>query len=286
MRAKPAATPRAIVNSLKELPVVRALREYRYAQAFRQNSPGLHYGVYKTFEEARRAAPSRLGVGFDRSSLTRVYDYRMKSAMPSDYPVLFWLAKLLQPHSSVFDYGGHIGITYHCFERYLGYPPGLRWCVSDLPTIIEEGKKLASERRATGLSFTTNFEDADGFDVLLTLGSLQFIDENLWTKLARLTRKPPRIIVSKIPLYEGPTFFTLQNTGDAVHPYRISNRTEFIDGMRSAGYRALDEWTNKEQSVHVPFKGGTTIDAYTGFLFEHSGAGEMPGGAGAASNVT
>jgi putative methyltransferase (TIGR04325 family) len=267
MAPKPTSIPRALVRSFKEFPVVRSLREYRYARAFRRASPGLHYGVFPTFEQAKHAAPENLGVGFDRASLTRVYDYRMKSAMPSDYPVLFWLGKVLQPNAYVFDYGGHIGISFHCFERYLGYPPGIRWRVGDVQAIIEEGRRFAAERGATALSFTTEFADADGADVLLALGSLQFIEENLWQKLARLARKPRHIIISKVPLYDGPTFYTLQHTGDAVHPYRISNRAEFVAGIESAGYRMVDEWTNREQSCHVPFKGGTTVDAYSGFIF-------------------
>lgn len=199
---------KSLVQSIKDLPGVRSLREARFARAFRQAGGGLHYGVFPTFQAAQRAAPANLGVGFNRSSLTRVYDYRMEHAMPSDYPVLFWLAKILTPTARIFDYGGHIGISFHCFQRYLGYPPGLAWRVCDVPTIIEEGARLAKERGATQLSFTTAFTEVDGADILLALGSLQFIEQDLWALLSRISKKPRHILVSKIPLYEGPTFFT------------------------------------------------------------------------------
>jgi putative methyltransferase (TIGR04325 family) len=96
----------------------------------------------------------------------------MERAMPSDYPVLFWLTKLLRPGMRIFDFGGHVGVAYHCFSKYLDYPPDLEWTVCDVPAVIAEGAAIAKQRSTPGkISFTSRFEDAEGCDLLLAAGT-------------------------------------------------------------------------------------------------------------------
>ncbi len=75
----------------------------------------------------------------------------MEQANQSDYAVLFWLKDILDERSFVFDFGGHVGVSYHGWRSYLDYKPGLRWLVHDVPAIVKVGAELAAraaERRA------------------------------------------------------------------------------------------------------------------------------------------
>ena len=196
-----------------------AMREAIYRHRFAGNWPGTFYGAFASFDDAIHAAPKSKSIGYDQPALAKMYRDRMTRAMPSDYPVLFWLSKIMRPGLRIFDFGGHVGVSFHCFERYLDYPSDLTWTVCDVPAVVEEGAALAKERGKQGtLSFTTRFEDADGCDVVLAAGSLQYVDEHIWDKLARLRRPPSALLVSKLPVHDGATFITLQNTGNAFPP--------------------------------------------------------------------
>jgi putative methyltransferase (TIGR04325 family) len=265
----------SIVKNIKavarELPPFRKLRELDHERRFAKPYPGAFRGVYGSFDEALRSVPRTMATGYDNEPAAKMYRERMERAMPSDYPVLFWLSQLLRKGMRVFDYGGHVGVAYHCFERYLGYPDGLRWTVYDVPAVVREGEALARERGKLGpLSFTSRVEDMDGADILLAAGSLQYIEEDLRQTLARLAHKPRRLLISKLPIYDGETFVTVQNTGNAYHPYRISGRMDFERGIEGLGYTKRDEWTNGEQSCQIALHDEKTIRAYTGYLYERA----------------
>ena len=55
----------------------------------------------------------------------------LEQVNPRDYPLLFWFSELFREGAtSVFDFGGHIGVKYYAFQRYLPYPDNLRWVAS------------------------------------------------------------------------------------------------------------------------------------------------------------
>jgi putative methyltransferase (TIGR04325 family) len=253
---------------IKELPPVKAVMERIYERDFAGNRPGTFLGVYRTFEEAERAAPHTKKLGYDQPELATLYPERREKAFPSDYPVLFWLSRLLGGYKSVFDLGGHVGVSFYSYSKYLDFPRGLTWTVCDVPEITRAGEKLAQEKGAKGLAFTNRVEEADGCDLFLAMGSLQYIDSpSLAQALAAMRRRPQHLIVSKVPLYPGESFVTVQNTGLAFHAYRIFNRVEFIESIRAVGYRLVDDWVNGEQRCHIPFYAGRSIDAYSGLYF-------------------
>ena len=65
-------------------------------------------------------------LGQDGADAAGLYLKRIKRVYLSDYLVIFWLQKLFaQGQSAVFDLGGHIGIGYYGYQRYLdpgGHP--------------------------------------------------------------------------------------------------------------------------------------------------------------------
>jgi len=238
-----------------------------YARTFARRAPNCFRGVYASFAEAERAVPPGGRVGYDHAELAGLYRHRMEKANQSDYGVLFWLRGILAPGSFVFDFGGHVGVSYHGWRRYLGYPEGTRWLVHDVPAIIKVGAELAAERDSPGLAFTGDVADGRGCDVFLSAGALQYVEEPLPSILARLGSRPRHIILNKMPLYDGETFWTVQSTGRAFHAYRIYNRAELVDSVTALGYRVVDDWVNREQSCKIPFTRGRDIDAYSGYYF-------------------
>lgn len=249
------------------LPVVGKVLEADYEHSFARNPKNQFRGVYASFEEAEASIPTRGRVGYDHAELAGMYRDRMDKANQSDYAVLFWLKGILDASAFVFDFGGHVGVSYHGWRRYLAYPPGLRWLVHDVPSIVKVGAELARERPSAGLEFTSDVADARGCTLLLAAGSLQYVDESLPALLARIGSLPRHLIVNKMPMYDGEAFVTVQSTGRAFHPYRIYNRAAFVAEMIMLGYRVVDDWTNREAHCEIPFTRGRDIDAYSGYYF-------------------
>jgi len=199
--------------------------------------------------------------------LAHLYDDRIGKAFPSDYPVLFWLARLLPELTSVFDWGGHIGVSYYTYQKYLDLPERLEWRVGDVHHIIEAGRALAASRSATALTFTTELSDADGFDLLFANGSLQFVELPFSVSVERLARRPRHIIVNKLPAYAGETFVTLENTIHSFNPYRVVNREAFVESLTALGYSLVESWDNPDMKCRIPLHRERSLDSYSGFYF-------------------
>jgi putative methyltransferase (TIGR04325 family) len=249
------------------VPVVGQVLEADYERSFGRMPKNRFRGVYASFAEAEASIPIHGRVGYDHAELAGMYRDRMEKANQSDYPVLFWLNHILDERSFVFDFGGHVGVAYHAWRNYLRYRPGMRWLVHDLPAIVKVGAELAKQRPSAGLELTSDVADARGCTIFLAAGSLQYVDESLPALLARIATLPRHLIINKMPMYDGETFVTVQSTGRAFHPYRIYNRAAFIADVAALGYRAVDDWANREQHCEIPFTRGRDIDAYSGYYF-------------------
>jgi putative methyltransferase (TIGR04325 family) len=250
------------------VPLLGHALAYDYSRYFARRPPNRFRGVYAGFAEAERSIPAGQRIGYDFDELAGMYRHRMEKACQSDYAVLFWLRGLLDDRTVLFDFGGHVGVSYYGWQNYLRYPPGMRWTVYEVPAIARCGAELARERGAAGLSCTSDFSAGKDCTVFLAAGSLQYVDLSLPDILSRVGTLPRHLIVNKTPLYDGETFVTVQSTGRAFHPYRIYNRTEFVDGVIALGYRIVDDWSNREQHCEIPFTRGRDIDAYSGYYFE------------------
>jgi putative methyltransferase (TIGR04325 family) len=256
-----------VARNAWRVPGVGQVLEHDYARVFARQPPNRFRGVYQSFADAEAAIPPGRTVGYDHAALAGLYRHRMEKANQSDYAVLFWLRSILDARSYVFDFGGHVGVAYHGWRRYLDYPAGLRWCVYDVPAIVKVGAELAQERPSTGLSFTSELSDARGCTVFLAAGALQYVEEPLPSMLARIGPLPRHLIVNKMPMYDGEAFVTVQSTGRSFHPYRIYNREAFVAELEALGYRVVDDWANREQHCEIPFTRGRDIDAYSGYYF-------------------
>lgn len=247
--------------------MVGQVLERDYARSFARRPPGRFRGVYGTFAEAEASVPPGERVGYDHAELAGLYRHRMDKANQSDYAVLFWLKGILDERSFVFDFGGHVGVSYHGWRNYLDYKAGMRWLVYDMPAIVKVGAELARERPSQGLAFTSDVADARGHDIFMAAGALQYADESLPALLKRIGNLPRHLIVNKMPMYDGESFVTVQSTGRAFHAYRIYNRAAFVTEVTALGYRVVDDWTNREAHCEIPFTRDRDIDAYSGYYF-------------------
>jgi len=256
------------VDRIKLLPGVRPVLEQRYERFFATaERHQLFRGIYSSFDEAARSAPNTKPVGYDDAGPAEMYRGRLDNVYPTDYPPLFWLSKLLPTARKLFDFGGHVGVKYYAYSRYLDYPPALQWIVCDVPAVTRAGAELARERSCRGLSFVTDFGSANGADILFCCGSLQYVEPPLEKLLEGLRDQPKHVIVSSTPLGEGPSFVTLNSIGTAFCPYSIRQRSELVRGMQRVGYEVVDEWEHPGKTCRIPFHPQQSLMSYRGAYF-------------------
>jgi putative methyltransferase (TIGR04325 family) len=259
----------AFPPKIKQLPIVRRLLRGLYDYHFSTASgwQRMFNGVYGSFEEAIASAPKTKGIGYNnpQSAMMYVNGYRIVNS--SDYPILFWLKSLLPGSDCVFDLGGNVGISYYSYQKYLAYPEGLTWLVYDVPEVLRKGIDIAAKEQAKGLSFSGSLSDANGVDILLANGSIQFVERPLSELLRELREKPTHLLINKTPVREGSQFVTLQALGTAYCPYYIFNRKQFVDSITAAGYELVDSWLNDDLSCHIPLQAQHSVNAYSGFYF-------------------
>ncbi len=268
---------RRMSYDLAELPGISWLARPLYRQMFmRDVLPGNSYcGAYATFDEARANAPKTGATSFDVPESGDLYPDHLGGVRVSDYPVIFWLDQLFRSGlRSLFDLGGNIGTSYYGFQHHLVYPDDLRWQVHDVPAVLAAGREWASRNDVEGkLGFTSSCDDADGCDMLLCSGVLQYLDFSLPDMLRKLKHPPGHLLINLTPLHPSRTFVTLQRVtrqgvGIASCPYTVTAVAQFIDAFRQSGYAVVDHWESLERHMRVPFEPSLSIDRYHGFYLK------------------
>jgi putative methyltransferase (TIGR04325 family) len=256
----------------KKLPILSDY--YRYYICFYHQITACR-GIFGTFDEAVKSLPvgtpisHNQSVIHDHTAISELTSCRVLGILDSvDYPIIPWLKSAFAESLTVFDFGGNVGVSYYAFQKHLIYPDNLRWIVCDLPEIVKAGEKISQDNNVQNLSFTVEFAEADGIDILMTFGTLQYVEPSLAALLLQLNRKPRHLLINHLPLYDGETFVTLQNIGyaSAFTPYKIQNRTEFINSLVSLGYKLIDTW-EWNRTLSIPFHPKRFVSAYHGFYF-------------------
>ena len=263
---------RHIANESAELPVLRLLGEPLYRRMFNRPSRdgNAYQGKYATYAEAKAATPPTLPNSYALTDTSGMYRDQHSRIRVSDYPMVHWLAKLLgDGQRRIFDLGGHMGVSYYGFRHYVEYPADMRWLVHDVPDIVRDGREWAHTHDPERLlSFTDSRFDASGHDILVTSGALQYLDFTLPELLQALPDPPKHVVINLVPMHPTQGYFTLQNIGRAILPYRVSAIPEFIAAMQALGYRVVDQWHSAERYIRVPFEPTCRIDGYEGFYFQ------------------
>lgn len=265
-------------DALAKLPAIDRMRRKRFEREFAGHVEGgfggnLYRGVFPTFEAAQASAPAGKPIGYDNEDAASLYVERTKRVYPSDYPVMFWLEKLFRSGArTVFDFGGHIGIGYYGYRKYVAYPDGLKWTVHDVAAVVAKGRELARTLDThRSLQFADHYDAADGVDIYFSAGAIQYLPVTLAQMLAPLARKPRYLVLNLTALHPSESFFTLQSIGASFCPYRVMQFGEFVKSLTSLGYVQKDAWENPDKRCTVAFEPKHSIDRYYGFVFEKAG---------------
>ena len=250
------------------LPLVGELRRLRHDRVFRNAGWNCFQGVFPTLEAALAAVPEGRPSSYDNEACAEMYSERLDRVFEHDYPMLFWLKPLVAKARRVFDLGGHVGIAHYGYERYLGSLEALEWNVCDVPAVVDAGRRLATQRQRSGLTFTTRTEELDGADILYASGSLQYITTTRLPELIAACALPPKhVLLNMTPMTELPTFFTLNNICAAICPYLVQNEKALHQAMGALGYRTVDAWTNPEKRCDLPLTPEHSVNGYRGLYF-------------------
>ena len=247
------------------------LRDIYTARYFHDPRRGPRYrGVYPTYEAAVSALPKNVLHGFDDESVPEYFEKHLLAFNPGDYPVLFWLQRMLLPNSTIFDFGGGLGQCFYAYQEMLQFPPEVQWTVCDVEAMVKRGGEFAQKRGARNLHFTTDRQAASGVTFFLTNGTLQYVPEDLPQLLSGLTALPQYLLINRVPMYEGKSYYTIQSSAHSYSPYRIFNTREFITQLRSIGYELGGEW-KLPRGLHVQFHAEISVESYKGLYFYRKG---------------
>ena len=200
-------------------------------------------GVWQT----RPAASMACGTaGYDDEGIADVSFDLMCVRAVWDYPIIFWLKRLLPDHPTVIDAGGHMGTKYIAFSDVLNLRD-VRWTVYDLPGIVA----AARARQGTGgipqaIGFEHALDALGSADVLIGSGLLQYLDRPFADFVGALDEKPKHILLNKVATRDGPSIFTAERIGCNRVPYQIRNRNSWEAEIAAMGYDIVDSWTIPE----------------------------------------
>jgi putative methyltransferase (TIGR04325 family) len=256
-----------MLDGALDVPLIARLRMKRFDAAFADGHyTGDFRGVFDTYADCAAAAPKSMPMGYDNEDMAAMYRNRLERIYPGDYPMVLWLGKAFAAGATrVFDLGGHVGIGYYAYRRYLDYPAGLSWQVHDVPAVMASGRALATERDTwKQLDFVEDFDAAADADVLFTSGCIQYLEQTLAQRIEALKKRPEWVFVNLLPLHDTLDYWTVQSTGKAFCPYHIQRRKDFFDALEKLGYRTLDVWENAEKRCPIAFDPGHSLEWYYG----------------------
>ena len=264
LRAAVTQTP--IGGALRHVPMVEKAFARRTLR--RTDDVVLFAGVYESYAAADRAIPDSRKHGWDNQEAASRYMFQIDYMLPTTYATFFWLSKLLQPQSTLLDYGGNIGLSYYGYVKRRELPAGAHWVIVELPQLVAIGTKMAQRQKAAQLEFATDLTSAPACDILLSAGALQYMENSVPGLLEKMAARPKHVLLNKVPLHRERSYWTLQNFGNAVSPYRIYKEDEFLGYFEKAGYVLRDRWAVPELSCAIPFHPREYVKEFAGMYWE------------------
>ena len=224
-----------------------------------------YWGVYQTADEARGSIPKRKRAGYDNDESANLYRDLIGKIFSHDYPLLFWLSRILSKGQYILDFGGHFGIKYYNFRKPLALDPSTIWAVYDLPTVVAAGRDWAKKNGEQALQFVDSYVDKT-YDVFFASGSLQYLELSLGEVLLTMLELPKHVLIGSMPVNSS-RYFTLQNIGVTICPYHIYSLDQTKEEMEKLGYELIDSWKEPEKSFFIPYYPRQSLKFYMGFYF-------------------
>jgi putative methyltransferase (TIGR04325 family) len=254
---------------LRHMPFLEAAYNHRALE--RHGQSHLLSGIFSSYAQALAGVPRGRPSGWNNEEAAAIWSDCVDPVRPGSYPLFFWLLRLLQPGASIIDYGGSVGLTFYAYHRYARLPEGASWTVVELPLIAAQGQRIAKREGARNLFFTTDISAPEACDILLAAGSLQYM-ENSVPGLLDLRHAPPHwLLLNKLPLSKGPEFWSLDNFGPAVAPYRVFNEQAFLSYFEQRGYVLRDRWQVAELKCDIAFHPESHLRHHVGLCLERCG---------------
>ncbi|MGJ7509889.1 methyltransferase, TIGR04325 family [Variovorax sp. GT1P44] len=262
-----------MVREFLEGPLTRpGLMHWRRQHFLSADGASFYFGVFDSFASARRWLPP--SPEFNADALQKEYvEVRTRRIFAYDYPVMWWLSAAFRDGAqSILDIGGSVGVHYYAYLPFVDMPETLSWNVVEVPSVVAIGRTLAAVRKAPALEFSPNLTESVSrvrADVLLSAGALQYVDNGGPANLIeRMARRPLRVLLNKLPLYDGEDFVTTQNLGSGCFaPVRVFNRRNFISSIEAQGYVLRDEWSVHERALYLPGFPERSFSYFTGLYF-------------------
>lgn len=254
---------------VESLPLVSDF--YRHYWLFPRH-PNSCRGIFQSFSEASAAIPKHVQSYYNHADISSILSWsdaqieRIHPFKSIDYPVLVWLGEAFKNSHKIFDLGGNTGYSYYAYRKYIPYPSTLHWLICEVPEAVNTGHDLLKHFDSPGLAYTTEIADAEGSEIFLTCGTLQYLEPSLADLLAKFRTKPLHLIIHHVPFYDGPEYITLQNLLSSYVPYKIQNREQFISPIKEMGYELIDSW-QLNRTCDIPFHPERHVNAYHGFYF-------------------
>ena len=224
-----------VVREFLEGPLTRpAFMHWRRQHFLSEDGASFYFGVFDSFASARRWLPA--SPEFNTDALQKQYvEVRTQRIFAYDYPVMWWLSSAFRDGAqSILDIGGSVGVHYYAYRLFINMPETLSWSIVEVPSVVAMGRTLAAVRKAAALDFSEYLTESLSrarADVLISAGALQYMENASPANLIeRMTKRPSRVLLNKLPIYDGEDFITTQNLGNGCFaPVRVFNRGTFID---------------------------------------------------------
>ncbi len=260
-----------------------------YERRYWSRGMNLMSGVFPSFEDALRHAPPGRATGWDEKGIASNLvgdkvpaharngkdDLPVLVHQPSTFAVLLWLNKVLKPGARIVDVGGASGLTYWHYRNYFDLPSGVTWNVVDMPEVTARARELAVKAGAENLTFSEDLTALDECDVLMSLGCIQYMSPDALATFMKAAQRARTVIVNKIPLIDGPDFWTLQCLGTTFAPYRVSNRAGFLREFADIGLEVCDAWDVPELNMSIPFEPEHHVPSLKGLVLRNRAVTEL-----------
>jgi putative methyltransferase (TIGR04325 family) len=248
---------RALLRLFQSAPVTGPI--YRAALGYQRPFPSL--------PEAKAAVAPYESKGHENPYNALLHLELGRTARPSDYAAMFHISRMTPRPQTVFDLGGNVGNLFYCYSTHLTWLSGVSWKVFDMPANTTMGAEWAKQRGASQLSFTNNWQDANGVDLLIVSGSLHYFEQPVPQMVGELSKKPRYILVNRTPLIDADPVATIQDAGQFRVACMLHNRKQLTEEFVALGYKLVDQWSAPELSMDVPGYPEYKVASYSGLLF-------------------
>jgi len=242
-----------------------------------RNRRGISYrGVFNSWEEAAQAASKGKSFDYDAINANKASNpEREKQRLETwfhdtDYPLLYWLSRIIDEECTVLDLGGSLGHFFYSIQNKLDLPKTLKYVIAELPSAVAYGTEISRERKENRLSFVDSrkLSSVHDVDVFMTAGTLQYMPKQLPELIDEFNEEPRHVLIHNLPVHAEKEFSTIQNLGLCEVPYRIYSVALLCEEMKSRGYELIERWVN-DRKIEIPFNRSLAVLGYGGFYFRN-----------------